>query len=401
MKSLKPMQGFARQLGLLATVLTLAACSGSIKPVVHKPSPLVDLSTTAQQLQNQILQPIWQKDIGAGSGSTELTMQPVFDGTNYYMANHAGELFAVSNTGQIRWQKKSPLLIAAGVAIAKPNSTRTLVVSHNKGQLTALDTETGAKRWQVQLTGSVLAPVLIHHNVVVAHSNDGVVTGIEVMTGKTIWQFTTKTAEMSLRSKAKPVLLDDNTVLIATGDGRIHVVNIDSGVPLWSRRIGVGSGKPDAINLTDVIAEPLVNNNKLYVASYSGQFVAFELTTDKLLFVNNEATSVGLAADNQQAYIVNLTSQLKAVDATSGRLIWQQNALQYRQLSNPVRMGNYLLVGDLAGYLHVLDPSTGALVTRMRVAKNAIKQLNVQADKLLIQSQAGEVSVWQLLNHES
>lgn len=58
-----------------------------------------------------------------------------------------------------------------------------VVVGSNKGQLIALDQQTGEQRWTAQLTGAILAPSLIHAGRVITVTNDGTVYAHEVASG--------------------------------------------------------------------------------------------------------------------------------------------------------------------------------------------------------------------------
>ncbi len=56
-----------------------------------------------------------------------------------------------------------------------------------------------------------------------------------------------------------------------------------------------------------------------------------------------------------------------AVDARSGTELWENSKLEYRQLTAPVIVDNYLVVGDTLGYLHWMDRSTGEFVAQQYV----------------------------------
>jgi outer membrane protein assembly factor BamB len=53
-----------------------------------------------------------------------------------------------------------------------------------------------------------------------------------------------------------------------------------------------------------------------------------------------------------------------ALDRSTGRSIWKQDRLAYRQLSQPLPLGAAVALGDLEGYVHLLARETGAFVAR-------------------------------------
>ncbi len=56
-----------------------------------------------------------------------------------------------------------------------------------------------------------------------------------------------------------------------------------------------------------------------------------------------------------------LTAKLVAYEISTGQKLWENDSLLNRQLSNPVMLGQDLIVGDLDGVLHMLNPATGEL----------------------------------------
>lgn len=62
-----------------------------------------------------------------------------------------------------------------------------------------------------------------------------------------------------------------------------------------------------------------------------------------------------------------------AVDARSGTELWENSLLEHRQLTAPVIVGNYLVLGDTLGYLHWLDRSTGEFVAQQFVDDSGLR----------------------------
>ena len=54
---------------------------------------------------------------------------------------------------------------------------------------------------------------------------------------------------------------------------------------------------------------------------------------------------------------------------------WSLDEYQNRDLSNPVSFGGYIVVGDLDGYIHLINPLNGQTIGRKKISKHAIKTL--------------------------
>ncbi len=376
---------------VLAVMSTaVIGCNRGIKPVVNEPVKLVQIAEPIS-----VLQPVFSTDVGNKKVSKKdpLDLQVGYANGQIVTASRGGDLIGFNSAGERLWSINIDDQITGGVALDA--LSQTAIISTRSGQIMAFDSTTGAKRWQKQLSGSVLTPALITNNRVILSANDGFLHGLSLQTGQSVWQFATQVPAISVRGSAAPTLLDSNTALLATADGRLHAVTTDSGLPQWSRRVGVGSGSSEVERMSDVDGTPVVDNNQLFAISYSGQLLGIDLASRQVMFVNELASLKALAVNNQQVIATSLDGKVVAYNRTSGEMLWENEALAYRDLTNPVMIGNYIAVGDLDGVVHLFDPASGKIVSRVQT-KGALSSLQVQGSRLMTQSTSGQVAIWQL-----
>lgn len=387
----KTIKSTVMNVAVLALMTTaVVGCNRGIKPVVHDPVKLVQIAQPVS-----VLQPVFSVDVGNKKASKKdpLALQIGYSNAQIVTASRGGEVTGFDSTGQRLWSMNVGNQITGGVAL-DPLS-QTAIVSTRNGLVMAFDSATGAKRWEHQLSGSVLTPALISNNRVVLSANDGFLHGLSLQTGQSIWQFATQVPAISVRGSAAPTLLDDKTALLATADGRLHAITTDSGLPQWSRRVGVGTGSSEVERMSDVDGMPIVDNNQLYAISYSGQLLGIDLTSRQVMFVNELASLKALAVNNKQVIATSLEGKVVAYDRINGNVLWESEALAYRDLTNPVMIGNYIAVGDLEGVVHLFNPATGDIISRVQT-KGALTNLQVQGSRLMTQSVSGQVAIWQL-----
>lgn len=388
----KKIKATLMHMAVLAVMTTaVVGCNRGIKPVVNNPVKLVQI---AQPIS--VLQPLFNTDAGSKKASKKdpLSLQVGYDNTHIVVASRGGELTGFDATGKRLWSQNVGNDITGGVALDA--LSQTAIVSTRNGQVLAFDTATGEKRWQHQLTGSVLAPALITDNRVILSANDGVLHGLSLQTGQSVWQFATQVPAISVRGAAAPTLLDSKTALLATADGRLHAITTDNGLPQWSRRVGIGTGSSEIERMSDVDGTPIVDNNQLFAISYSGQLIAIDLASKQVMFVKELASLKSLAVNAQQVIATSLEGKVIAYDRRSGQQLWESEALAYRNLTNPVIIGSYIAVGDFDGIVHLFEPTTGEIVSRVQT-KGALTHLQVQNNRLLTQSATGQVAVWQAI----
>lgn len=396
-------------LTLLAVNMTACQRFKKSETIANQPTPLVKIDS--QQLS---VSPIFDKAIANekrtksflfGNKKQALTQnttafQTVFDNRGYISASEDGTVLATNLHGEKLWQLKFEQGLHAGVAIDNQKSTATtVIVSDHQGKLIAIERLTGKILWQSKLSSNVLSPALISGNRVVALSNNGFINGLSLQTGEIIWQFSTNVPTLSVRGSASPILLDEHTTLVATADGRIHALNIDKGVLQWSRRMSMSVRANDAGGLADIDATPVLVDNILYVVTFGGQLVALDVTNNQVVFVKEMASVKSVNVDKSQVYGTTLDGSVIAVDRFTGRTNWESNSLKYRGLSNAVSTENTLIVGDKLGFVHIFDKYTGKIIDR-KEAKTDVNKLTFQplnqTARLIVQSQKGDFSLWQV-----
>ncbi|MBH0064890.1 outer membrane protein assembly factor BamB [Psychrobacter sp. SZ93C1] len=376
---------------VLAVMSTaVIGCNRGIKPVVNDPVKLVQI---AQPIS--VLQPVFSTDVGNKKASKKdpLDLQVGYTNEQIVTASRGGELTGFNNTGERLWSVNIDEQITGGVALDA--LSQTAIISTRSGKVMAFDSGTGEKRWQQQLSGSVLTPALITNNRVVLSANNGFLHGLSLQTGQSVWQFATQVPAISVRGSAAPTLLDSKTALLATADGRLHAVTADNGLPQWSRRVGVGAGSSEVERMSDVDGAPIVDKNQMFAISYSGQLLGIDLASRQVMFVNEQASLKALAVNTQQVIATGLDGKVVAYDRNTGAVLWESEELAYRHLTNPVMIGNYIAVGDLDGVVHLFDPASGKIVSRVET-KGALNSLQVQGSRLMTQSTSGQVAIWQL-----
>lgn len=387
----KTIKSTVMHVAVLAVMSTaVIGCNRGIKPVVNDPVKLVQIAEPIS-----VLQPVFSTDIGNKKASKKdpLDLQVGYVNGQIVTASRGGDLTGFNSAGERLWSINVGDQITGGVALDA--LSQTAIISTRGGQVMAFDNVTGAKRWQKQLSGSVLTPALITNNRVILSANDGFLHGLSLQTGQSVWQFATQVPAISVRGSAAPTLLDSKTALLATADGRLHAVTTDSGLPQWSRRVGVGTGSSEVERMSDVDGTPIVDKNQLFAISYSGQLLGIDLASRQVMFVNELASLKSLAVNNQQVIGTSLEGKVVAYNRSNGEVLWESEELAYRHLTNPVMIGNYIAVGDFDGMVHLFDPASGKIVSRVQT-KGALSSLQVQGSRLMTQSTSGQVAIWQL-----
>lgn len=368
----------------ILTVALLGCSSNKIKVEQVKPNPLPKL------VQAKALVPVFSQSVSATSKEDPLRLRLDVDNGVIFAVDPKGEVTAYQGKQRLWQQKVSKQGLSSGVEAAEG----TVIVGNKKGQLFALDQATGEQKWTAQLSGAILSASLIQAGRVVTLSNDGTVYAHDLATGQQVWTYNLPDVQFSLRGTASPIALDPRTVLIASSNAYVYALDILTGVPRMQRRVAVSDGRSDVQRLNDIDGDPVVAGQFLVTTSFQGQVTVTDLASQQVLWSEDASSIQRPEVSNNTVYVTQADGKITAYALTTGEQLWQNDSLLNRQLSNPVVLGQDLVVGDLEGVLHLIDPNSGQLIGRSKTS-GEVRSLRVIDGQLYVSTRKGALSVWQ------
>lgn len=369
------------------TILTLAlvGCSSNkVKVEKVKPNPLPKITEITT------MAPVFSQSVSSSSEKDPLRLQLDANNGVVFIVDPKGKVAAYQGKQRL-WEKNvSKLGLSAGAEAADG----IVVVGNKKGQLFALDQVTGEQKWTAQLSGALISPSLILNNRVITVSNDGTVFAHSTTDGQQLWAYTLPNVQFSLRGNASPVAVDDRAIVVASANAYVYVIDSLTGAPLMQRRVAISEGRSDIKKLNDIDGDPVVVGQFLVTTSYQGQVTALNLANQQVVWSEDSSSTKRPEVAGNGVFVASTDGKLTAYEITSGQKLWENDQLLNRKLSNPVMLGNNLVVGDLDGYLHIVDPSSGQLIGRSKTS-GEVRSLRVIDNQLYVATQKGAVSVWQ------
>lgn len=370
-------------LAMLSAAL-IGCSSNKVKEEKVKPNPLPKLA------QATSLAPVFSQSVSSTSSQDPLRLQMDIDQGVYFLPDPKGVVTAYKGKQRL-WEKRvSKLGLTSGAEAAEG----VVIVGNSKGQLFALDQASGEQKWQAQLSGALLSPALVHNSRAIIVANDGTVFAFDVHTGQQAWTYKLPLTQLSLRGQAAPVAIDSRTIAVGTSNGYVYAIDSLTGVPRMQQRVAVSEGRSDIQRLVDVVADPVMAGQYMITTSFQGQVTVMNLATQQVMWSEDASSIASPAAYDGKVFVSTVDGKIHAYDLITGQPIWVNDQLLNRQLSNPVVLGQNLVVGDLDGVLHLLDLNTGNLVGRSSTSGD-VRILRVVDQQLLVSTRKGAMSVWQ------
>lgn len=352
--------------GIAVASLLVSAC-GAGTSNREKPAVLKEFTPTL------IVSKMWEG--GAGDRSPQDNhLRPVIvaesSGRHAYSVSPRGKVFAFEAlTGKTVWQVALKLPVSAGLAA----DDKQLYLGTREGEIIALDKSRGTIRWRTPVSSEILAApaVTADGSMVIVQTVDGNVHAVDGVSGTKRWTYQGLEHALSLRGTASPAIYQ-NIVITGLADGKISIINLATGKKVGEYVVAQPSGRTELERMVDVDGTPVLSGEMLYAVSFQGRLVAVNLRSGKLEWSRNLSAYRSMAVDGRALYIVDADSALLAVDRQSGKPLWRQEGLRARELSAPALMGDYVIVGDYDGYLHVLAKSNGDFAARIKLGNSSI-----------------------------
>ena len=366
----------------VASALLLGCSSNKVKEA--KPNPLPKIQ------QQQGLNLVFSQSVSSTNAAEALRLQLDTDNGVIFAIDPDGQVSAYKGKEQLWKSKITKQELTAGVEAAEG----IVVVGNRKGQLFALDQATGEQKWTTQLSGAILSPSLIQSSRVITIANDGTIFAHDAVSGQQVWAYKLPNVQFSLRGQPAPVRLDDRTILVASANAYVYGLDVISGVPRFQRRVAISEGRSDIQRLIDIVGDPVVAGQYLVTTSFQGQVTVTDLATQRVVWSEDASSTNRPEVSGDKVFVSTVDGKLNAYSLSTGQLAWQNEELLNRQLSNPVMLGQSLVVGDLDGVIHLLDPASGKLVGRAKTS-GEVQSLRVIDNQLYVATRKGALSIWQ------
>ena len=337
-----------------------------------KPMELEDFSPSAK------LESIWRSNAGAGREGV-VKLQPLILGERIYTADVNGRLTAFNrDSGRRLWQTKTGDLIRGALG-GLPGR---LFYGTGNGEIVAVSDQDGDELWRRQLSGEVVSVPAAGDGRVAVQTLDGVLTMLDAQSGEPLWRYENPPPVLTLRGTASP-LITSSAVIAGFASGKMMAFNPQNGLVLWEHRLALPKGRSEIEQMVDIDAAPLLVDSLIYTASFQGQAAALNRSNGRPQWKEEASTYGNLAVLNRTLFLTEANGRIRALSTVSGSQRWENESLLRRLPTGPEVIGDYVVVGDFDGYLHLLDPESGEFVARRRLDGSGISGPLIQEGGIL------------------
>ena len=331
----------------------------------------------------------WRINVGNGQGDNYKKLTPVVDGGFVFAASDDGEIIAVNTiNGDLMWQTEVENSITGGVGAGDG----IVMIGTEAAELIVFNQSNGEEVWRASVSSEILSQPKTNGDIVVAQTVDGKLIALNREDGMQRWTYETTLPALTLRGTSSPILTSEGTVVAGFSNGILVSVAAEDGVYVWEERVAVPDGQYDIERVIDVDGELLVDGSRILAASYQGNLMAFDIASGQIVWGMEASSYHGMDQGFGNIYYSDDKSHLIALRNNSSDVVWQNEELQYRDLTAPKTISNYVAIADYEGYLHLVSQIDGRIVGRTRIDNDGIRSNLIDDDgKLIVYGNSGSL----------
>ncbi|MGD8350070.1 MAG: outer membrane protein assembly factor BamB [Gammaproteobacteria bacterium] len=342
-------------------VLLLAACSGG-KDNAEPPAELTSIDNELPLVVN------WTLDTRASGNRASYRLRPLLLGDRVYSIDTEGSIVCVdAASGRRMWRYDTDLSSIAGLG----GNASLIIASSRDGDVAAFrEVEKGLEPvWRVSIGGEIRATPVIDGEQIFVRSVDGKLRSLSAVDGSQQWMVSRRVPALSLTGNSRP-LVAGGLVFEGLDDGKLVALERDSGEVRWETTISIPTGRTEVERLVDIDGGFVLRDGVIYVSAFQGRLAAVQAVSGDVLWSREFSSFESIAIDDEALYLSNEQSHLWSIDRRTGSAFWKQDVLNARRITAPTKFGGWIVVADLAGYLHWFDSEDGKLVGRIRATEN-------------------------------
>ncbi len=363
----------------------------------------------------------WVADIGEGSFSrARLAAAPVVAGGRVYTIDTQASIRAFDvASGREIWstQVGTAQDRRGGVSILSGESTGAhgilfgggvsydngrIYATSGLGDVAAYDATNGREIWRVRPGGPMRgAPTIANENVYVT-SQDNQLYALNPADGTQRWTGSGSLELAGVFGTAAPAA-SAGTVVAGFSSGELNAYRYENGRVVWQDALSRTSISTSVGSLSDIDADPVIDNGRVYAIGQGGRMVALELNTGQRIWEINVAGISTPWVAGDWIFVVTDSAQLLAIARATGRVKWMSQLKRWRKEKSklgpiswvgPVLAGDRLILANNEGEVVNVSPLDGSVQSTVDTKMAVSLPLVVANDTLFILHDEGRLTAW-------
>lgn len=349
----------------------------------------------------------WQAQIAGVTKSERLAAAPVVSGGTLYAMDTAGTVHAFdAATGGKRWsvafggsgKKEGRIAFGGGVSV----DGAMLYATNGLGDIAALNAADGAVVWKKRPGGPLRGAPSIAGGSVYAMSQDNQLFALNAADGTTQWTEAAAVQTAGVFGVAAPAIAQ-TTVISGYSSGDLVAYRPENGRTLWGDALARTSVNTSVSTLSDIDANPVIDQGRVFAIGQGGRMVSLELVTGQRIWELNIAGISTPWVAGEWVFVVTDEGKLLCVARATGKVRWVSQLQRYRKdkskngpvsWTGPVLAGERLILASSEGEIVYVSPADGKVAGTQNIGAPVFLPPIVANSMLYILDNSGRISAF-------
>ena len=355
------------------------------------------------------LDEIWDISFGEGSSKRNVLISaPVTDSKNVYTIDAEGVVRSFSLAdGEELWEKKlkpsnkkakDNSMSGAGIALKADK----LFVTTGFGQVFALNKTDGNIVWNHDIKSPIRIAPSVDDELVIVQSLDNGIFALNINNGKELWSDKLEEESTTMIGGGTPAYSVGKDLVIAVfSNGQVQAYKASTGTQLWSEWVVPASSTESLSDITAIKANPIIDNDVVYIVGYNGPMVAIDIRTGAKVWQKDVSSSSQPWLAGNFLFVLTKDSDLVAINKQNGKVIWT-TIIPYANddekigvfTSGPILANDALLVASSNGKLFSVSPYNGRIMGIADIEEGVESSPIMANETLLITTKDAEITAY-------
>jgi outer membrane protein assembly factor BamB len=326
------------------------------------------------------LQEAFSVQAGRGvNAAARLAAAPIVADGRVYVIDALGTVRAFNGrTGATLWQSQTPTergnegaLFGGGIAYADGR----IFASNGLGYVAALNAQNGKMVWRSRPGGPLRGAPTVSNGAVYVMSQDNQIFSLKEADGATNWSQAATLQIAAIFGAASPAVAQ-GTIVAGFSSGELNAYRYENGRQVWQDALERTSISTSVSSLSDVDADPVIDNGQVLAIGAGGRMVALDLVSGQRLWELNVSGLSTPYVAGDWVYAVTEDDKLLCIYRQNGHIRWISQLPHYANskkkkgdagYSGPVLAGGRLIVTGSTGAVIQVDPATGGFKSQLLI----------------------------------
>ncbi len=337
---------------------------------------------------------LWSREVAKTSKRERLAAAPVVADNKLLVIDTAGVVRALAaDTGSELWKANTvkeegneDARFGGGVSLQGERAFAT----NGLGDVVALNVADGTEVWRKRPGGPLRgAPTLSNGNLYVV-TQDNQLFALSQENGDVSWTSSASLESQGVFGVAAPASAQ-GTVVAGFSSGELNAYRYENGRSLWNEVLSRTSISTSVSALSDIDAEPVIDQGRVYSVGQGGRMVAIDIASGQRIWEQNIAGISTPWAAGEWLFVVTDDARLMCLSRGSGKVRWMAQLKHYKNEKKakdpiswvgPVLAGGKLILANSRGQIVFVSPADGSITSTID-AKEGVSLQPVVANNIL------------------